>query len=94
MPYADKIKQKEWQKLRARKRKDEIQALKDAPCVDCGKRYPPYVMEWDHLPNVQKVAPISHMTFYNFNRILEEISKCELVCSNCHRERTHKRGYK
>lgn len=25
------------------------------------------------------------------NKLKEEIAKCDLVCSNCHRDRTHRR---
>lgn len=67
------------------------------PCTDCGVRYPYYVMEFDHLPeyeksphskksrNIRAVAAIS------LKALKEEITKCEIVCANCHRERTHQR---
>lgn len=63
------------------------------PCADCGRSYPPYVMEWDHLPGSVKTLVISdtRRSAFSRKRILEELAKCELVCANCHRERTHKR---
>jgi hypothetical protein len=27
-----------------------IRKLKDVPCIDCGYRFPWYVMEFDHVP--------------------------------------------
>ncbi len=65
-----------------------IQKLKEeTPCTDCGKYYPHYVMDFDHQKD--KLKDISLMMNYPLKRIIEEIAKCEIVCSNCHRERTH-----
>jgi hypothetical protein len=62
----------------------------DRPCADCGLVYPPYVMEWDHLPGTEKklVLADTRRSAHAKERILAEIAKCELVCANCHRERT------
>lgn len=60
-----------------------------SPCTDCKKFYPYYVMEFDHLSN--KHFDISQSKNKSLKKIKIEIAKCELVCSNCHRERTHKR---
>jgi len=62
------------------------------PCVDCKKFYPYYVMDWDHLPEFEKVANINKLIWCaSKEKVLAEIAKSELVCSNCHRERTHTR---
>jgi len=63
--------------------------LKDNPCTDCGKVYPPSCMEWDHLSN--KEYQISSIRSCSKEKILSEISKCELVCAYCHNIRTHSR---
>lgn len=68
-----------------------IAAQKDVPCADCGKKYPPHVMDFDHLEGHEKAFDVSKMVGYNMQRIAAEIMKCEVVCANCHRERTHKR---
>jgi len=64
----------------------------DKPCADCGKIYPPYVMDFDHVRGV-KVRNIARIVKDGCSREMldEEIAKCELVCSNCHRIRTHTR---
>ena len=66
---------------------------KNRPCVDCKIGYPPYVMDFDHVRG-EKVANISHMARVrtNIQRLQAEIDKCDVVCANCHRERTHQRG--
>ncbi len=75
-------------------RKKFIINLKDKPCVDCGCKYPHYVMDFDHRSGVPKIDNISHLVNQNFltyEQILEEVKKCDLVCANCHRVRTFTR---
>lgn len=73
------------------KTKDFIQKLKAAPCFDCKIEYPYYVMQFDHLDGHRKLLKISSMFRAGKQAILDEIQKCELVCANCHAERTHQR---
>lgn len=68
-----------------------IRKLKEVPCADCKVQYPYYVMDFDHLEDFQKLNEVSRMYLYSQKNILDEIAKCEVVCSNCHRERTFKR---
>lgn len=67
-----------------------INKLKDVPCSDCGKRYPSYVMDFDHEDYRLKEGNISHMLSRSFDIIMKEILKCDIVCANCHRIRTFK----
>lgn len=71
-----------------RARIDAIKAGK--PCMDCGKTYPPYVMDFDHRDPKLKSHVIGNMHFAMVKRLEEEAAKCDLVCANCHRERTHR----
>ena len=63
------------------------------PCADCGGRFHPDAMTWDHLPGHEKLSDISTLIRRRFRRkvILDEIEKCELVCANCHAVRTYER---
>lgn len=77
-----------------RSKKAWIDTLKTGRvCMDCEQVYPPYVMDFDHRDGTTKVFGVSQMIAWNLSRvrILEEIAKCDLVCSNCHRIRTHRR---
>lgn len=67
-----------------------IREKKQVPCADCGISYPYYVMDFDHLRD--KKFLVAHLVNQGWNRIDEELSKCEVVCSNCHRIRTFKRS--
>jgi hypothetical protein len=77
---------KQWFK----KRREFLNSLKDKPCTDCGVKYPPYVMQWDHISNDKKYT-ISSIASASMEKILAEIAKCELVCANCHAIRSYER---
>jgi uncharacterized OB-fold protein len=64
--------------------------LKSVPCMDCGRSFPPYVMDFDHVRG-RKSYEISRVR--SMAKVLAEVGKCDVVCSNCHRIRTHSRGY-
>lgn len=72
-----------------------VWAFKSEPCTDCGHRFHPCAMQFDHVRGEKKshVSKIRHGGGMNFARFLEEIEKCELVCSNCHAIRTFKRAH-
>jgi hypothetical protein len=63
------------------------------PCTDCGVAYPSYVMQFDHIVDGKRgnVADMARSGF-SLENLQAEIDKCELVCANCHAERTH--GFK
>ena len=61
------------------------------PCVDCGINYPYYVMDFDHVRGVKHANVMELVSTLSKKRIDQEIAKCEIVCSNCHRIRTHMR---
>jgi hypothetical protein len=82
--------QKTYNKARTASRQAVLHAAKDKPCADCGIRYPPYVMDFDHVRGEKKQC-IGRMLSQSLQAILEEIEKCDVVCSNCHRERTQSR---
>lgn len=49
-------------------------------------------MDFDHIDG-DKVDNVGHMRYTaGGNKILEEIAKCEVVCANCHRQRTYARN--
>lgn len=81
--------------VRRRANKETVRLYKERmPCSDCHKNYPYYVMDFDHIPTRGKKATEIGKMLLNgasLEKILAEIEKCDLVCSNCHRIRTHKR---
>lgn len=75
--------------VRARKYKELLRAFADAEaaggCVDCGIKTQ-VVLDFDHVRG-KKVMPISQIirSGYPVRKLLAEIDKCEVRCSNCHR---------
>ncbi len=69
-----------------------INQFKYKPCADCGGEFPPYLMDFDHVAG-DKLDVIWGMRMRTESReaIKAEIDKCEVVCANCHRARTHAR---
>jgi hypothetical protein len=47
-------------------------------------------MEFDHKPGT-KLFKISAMAAKSLREVLAEVAKCDVVCANCHKERTHAR---
>jgi hypothetical protein len=78
---------------RRQRSKRYLDELKSQPCTDCGMRYPPYVMDFDHVRG-EKARALSQMPSgrLTWATILAEVDKCEVVCANCHRIRTKLRA--
>ena len=65
--------------------------LRDVPCMDCGQRFPFYVMQFDHRDPSEKRYTVSQMiSRAGTKTILAEVAKCDIVCANCHRDRTYR----
>ena len=60
-------------------------------CVDCGEKYPYYMLDLDHLSDKKFGISQFHNTTTDIEIVKEEIAKCEVVCANCHRIRTYAR---
>jgi hypothetical protein len=69
-----------------------LEQLRAVPCVDCGLGFPSYVMQFDHRDSSQKNYTVTRMIGRAGRaKILEEAAKCDIVCANCHRNRTYLR---
>lgn len=94
--YYAKNKDRHKQRVKEYKQKvaDYIKSVKESsPCLDCGEYYPYYVMVFDHLKDKDgDISRAGNVYGWSIKRVQEEINKCELVCANCHRTRTHAYG--
>lgn len=61
-------------------------------CLDCGVLYPPYVLDFDHVRGTKRddISTLVHKG-RSLRVLSSEIAKCDLICANCHRVRTHRR---
>lgn len=64
--------------------------LRDHPCVDCGEG-DPIVLEFDHLGE-KEFSIAKGLRDRNWQTVLDEMAKCDVVWANCHRRRTAQRG--
>lgn len=82
-------------KLRAAPIKKTIREYKNKNCADCGQIFPFYVMQFDHIDTNKEYTVGNMLTGdYSLEKIMKEISKCEVVCANCHAIRTWTRRVK
>jgi len=80
-----------WQAKFARARTEWLlKYLASHPCVDCGES-DPIVLEFDHLRDKSFNIGVG-LTTKRWDELLADIEKCEVVCANCHRRRTARRG--
>jgi hypothetical protein len=65
--------------------------LSTHPCVDCGES-DIRVLDFDHVQPKRKHKRLSRMVVdvCSISRIQQEIRKCVVRCSNCHRKKTTK----
>lgn len=76
-------------KYRQKRRKYIHEYKKTVSCVYCGCNNP-LVIDFDHMDRSSKKGTLATMITggYDWNNVLEEIQKCQPVCSNCHRMKT------
>jgi len=68
-----------------------LNELRDVPCFDCGGRFAPCVMQFDHRDPDAKLFAVTRIISRSRKVILEEVEKCDIVCTNCHLDRTYRR---
>jgi hypothetical protein len=88
--YSNKEMHLEKNRRRRQNLREFINRIKSKPCQDCGVSYPPYVMDFDHRENKSFMIANSWRE-RSIKVVLAEIEKCDVVCANCHRQRTYNR---
>ena len=60
-------------------------------CVYCGYKKHFSALDFDHINRITKIKSISRLVTdtVSFKRIKDEVRKCEVLCSNCHRIKTY-----
>lgn len=70
---------------------EEIHFFKESKgCSDCRNIYPHYILEFDHRPEHKKIDNVYRvLRTYGEKAAWNEIKKCDVVCANCHKQRTY-----
>jgi 5-methylcytosine-specific restriction endonuclease McrA len=65
---------------------NKIKMSRGGKCEMCG--YSKYLgaLQWHHLDSSIKEYAIGHRRGLKETQLLQEISKCQLLCANCHSE--------
>lgn len=73
-----------------------VKVKTDKSCADCGVDYPYYVMDFDHPNDDRNGRPCLGVKSYqsSLSKLKDEIDSCDVVCANCHRERSQVRMLK
>lgn len=73
-------------KLNHLKRKLEMVEYKGGKCSRCGYNKNLSALEFHHIDPSNKSFEISYYAAMKWDRIKNELDKCILLCSNCHKE--------
>lgn len=72
---------------RAHEKREYIRLRKNSPCMDCEDTFHFSSMDFHHRDPTKKFKCLGYMWRFSLVKIQEEIDKCDLLCSNCHRKR-------
>jgi hypothetical protein len=61
-------------------------------CVKCGYDKVVEALDFHHRDPNEKDPNFKYFRSWSLEKVLEEVSKCDLLCSNCHREEHAKSG--
>ena len=81
-------------KVVAEKKKWWVEYKTTLSCIRCGSSHPA-ILDFHHRDGKEKENMVSRLVVNNLSkkRILAEVAKCDVLCSNCHRiEHWEKRG--
>jgi hypothetical protein len=84
-----------WRKVNRERLKQWLRDFKSGKkCMDCNEQHPHFVLDFDHRDSSEKNFNVSQMVNGNLSlrKLQTEISKCDLICANCHRKRTFARS--
>lgn len=76
------------QQIRAWSRKKELIEMMGGKCCRCGYHKNYSALEFHHIDPKNKGFQLDsrHLSNTSMDKIIEEVKKCVLVCSNCHKE--------
>lgn len=80
--YGDKARNRN--SIRMTEMRAKVRAYKaERGCAKCPEKYSG-CLDFHHLDPTQKDFGVSNISTQSWERIMEEINKCVLVCKNCH----------
>src|SRR3954451_5796997 len=73
--------------------REMLREWRDVPCADCGQRFEPHQMDFDHRDPAAKSFNLlaGRAALKSTAQLRAEAEKCDVVCANCHALRTASR---
>jgi len=90
MPLKNKEERNTYQRRRRDERKRQLVEHFGDKCNDCGGTFEHCCYDFHHTDPETKSFEIAPGLDRNWNVISEEIQKCVMLCSNCHRIRHYR----
>ena len=78
-----------WNQRTAQTGKDKLKQLRDERggcCERCGYDRCDSALQWHHTDPTQKEFAVGNRRGLSLDQLREEVSKCQLLCANCHCE--------
>jgi hypothetical protein len=71
-----------------------LREWRQVPCADCGGRFEPHQMDFDHRdPSTKEFTLMSSRAgLMPLERLVAEAAKCDVVCANCHAVRSQRQA--
>lgn len=76
---------KKYMKQRYHLKRKEFISLLGNECVQCGSTEN---LEIDHISPEHKSFDIGNIWSYSKEKVLKELSKCQILCKSCHKEKS------
>ena len=71
------------------KRKKLLLDILGGKCVQCGSQEK---LQFDHIEPNNKSFSVGKLLSYSFDLILDELKKCQILCFDCHLNKTRNEG--
>jgi|AntRauTorcE11897_2_1112592.scaffolds.fasta_scaffold20558_2 hypothetical protein len=84
MAYKNKKDKYKNQTKRRIERKLKAIEYKGGVCFCCGETYPYPAMQFHHRNPDEKESIWNTLRFQSWDKVIEELDKCDLLCANCH----------
>ncbi len=73
------------QRERRRKKREWLVEYKSTLSCECGENHPA-VLDFHHDDDNKEIGVADAIHYCSIERVMKEIEKCIVVCSNCHRK--------
>jgi len=85
----DRAYHREYSKQYYHNRRAQLLAMLGNKCVQCGTEKK---LQFDHIQSEDKEFSVGKLLNFAFKDILDEVRKCQLLCFDCHIQKSRKEG--